>query len=306
MEVLQEIRPGRNIALDVYPSGAAKDKYEYMFFFYHGSMAHKGQWKALIDLLNTPPSTQETNQGKGKTKRPERNFACVSYDAFGCGASDKPNDADAYLCSELLADALAVYSKYANSTGKNVVMGHSFGTSIVAKLHAALSQSPSPSCAPPCANVLLGTSLEQEGPKGLFSLPLCFLEMIRQKLSDGFLERAFSPATPHEERLRMTETKNKNLMYVCQFFYSNFEWATRLEWETISSPTLIIQGDDDAITAPAHARALFDDVLSKSHPGSSYVGIPDGGHQVMMEKPKLCEKALRDWLETTCGIGLIC
>ena len=125
-------------------------------------------------------------------------------------------------------------------------------------------------------------------------LPLCVLNMLRDTLSEGFLEKAFSPATPREQRLQHTEAgPHKNVMYVVKYFYSNFEWAKSEDWAAIQSPVLIVQGEDDALTVPEQAKALFDHVYDGKHKQNAYVGVKDAGHQVMMEQPEACVQALR-------------
>lgn len=169
-ETRLEIRPGRSIALELWPEQtAAANEYEYVVFMYHGSMACKEQYAALLAGLTAVKNAPEKSKNNKKSATTP-NFMVVRYDAYGCGASDKPNDVTAYVCDELLADAVAIYDKYSNSSGNNIVMGHSFGTALVSKMHRELNaRGPGSS---PMATVLLGTSEVQAGYVVTLRIPL--------------------------------------------------------------------------------------------------------------------------------------
>jgi pimeloyl-ACP methyl ester carboxylesterase len=66
---------------------------------------------------------------------------------------------------------------------------------------------------------------------------------------------------------------------------------------TITVPTLIVVGEDDAITPPAEAEAMQSAILS-AHPNTTapLARIPDAGHLAPLENPAAFNQALRDFL----------
>jgi pimeloyl-ACP methyl ester carboxylesterase len=61
---------------------------------------------------------------------------------------------------------------------------------------------------------------------------------------------------------------------------------------SIDVPTLVLVGDDDVITPPAHARELAEGI-----PGAKLVEIHDCGHLSTLERPEPVNEALERWLE---------
>lgn len=59
----------------------------------------------------------------------------------------------------------------------------------------------------------------------------------------------------------------------------------------ISCKTLVLVGDQDALTPPAAAREMAEGVA-----GSKLVIVPDCGHMATMEQPAAVNAALDDWL----------
>jgi len=72
---------------------------------------------------------------------------------------------------------------------------------------------------------------------------------------------------------------------------------------TITVPTLILVGEDDAITPPAEAEAMRAAILAPRHgrtarhiPGVALARIPDAGHLAPLENATAVNQALRDFL----------
>ncbi len=64
---------------------------------------------------------------------------------------------------------------------------------------------------------------------------------------------------------------------------------------TISVPTLIVVGAEDAISPPQEMRAIADAI-----PNAEYIEIPDAGHMTTMENPDAVNEAL---VQILCEVG---
>ena len=66
---------------------------------------------------------------------------------------------------------------------------------------------------------------------------------------------------------------------------------------TLTVPTLIAVGEDDAITPPAEAEAMQKTILA-AHPNLTVTlaCLPDAGHLAPLENPAAFNQALRDFL----------
>jgi pimeloyl-ACP methyl ester carboxylesterase len=60
---------------------------------------------------------------------------------------------------------------------------------------------------------------------------------------------------------------------------------------SIKAPTVVFCGEEDELTPLRYAQYLNDHIL-----GSELVVIPEAGHMVMLEKPKMTAEALREFL----------
>lgn len=272
MDELIEIRPGRKIRLFISQPQGIPESDQMTIFFYHGSMATYKQYESLI------------NHFKDK-------YRVVAYDALGCGHSEKPVDdwfgsESLYSVNNLLLDAVEVFQRYA--TKRNILIGHSFGTTMVARIIQHLAKASAALDTIICGAILLGTADHMSISRtNIFLLPVWILELIHPWLSSGFADRAFSPAVDPEIKKQAMQFSGTNKMHVVRSFYTNIQWADADIWNAlISTPTLILQGVDDKITSMEKAQRLFDEYLCKN-PKSAMEKLADVGHQVMQEKPSL-------------------
>jgi pimeloyl-ACP methyl ester carboxylesterase len=167
------------------------------------------------------------------------------------------------------------------SSKTNVLVGHSYGTSVIARVNQALSSSVAIA-----GVVFIGTADHmQAGGHPIFLLPLPVLRCIEPIISAQFVKIAFSPRTSAEIRLKALSVNIKNDMRICQYFYRQYVWASDDDWRKLVCPTLIIQGADDAITPLVKAQSLHNRLL-RWNPDSRhlFVAISGGGHLVMQEK----------------------
>lgn len=66
---------------------------------------------------------------------------------------------------------------------------------------------------------------------------------------------------------------------------------SRPDLAAIACPTLVLVGDSDVITPPAHAREMADGIRD-----ARLVVVPECGHMSPMERPDALAQALGDWL----------
>lgn len=278
---LEEIRPGRHIHV-VKRDNAAASPNSATIFFVHGSMAHHGQFEQQLQAFASHKSVKTV----------------VAYDGWGCGKSDKPETAwTEYAEDELLHDLHSLFRQYADPAGRNIVIGHSFGTNLSLRLandlnelagRQPLSQATNSAAAseqlmPKVAGlVLIGTSHEKPGSSWLFYLPVFILDRLRVPLGKAFLSRAFHPDTPQHVLDAATAHNRSNPWHVIRPFYQQVHWgATKvLQSKSISIPTAVIVGEADCLTDVAASEAV-----SKAIPGSTFHVIKSASHMVMMEQP---------------------
>ena len=112
-EQLVNIRNNRRINIKT----CINDKNHTSILLIHGSMASLEQYNYQFDYIIQ--------------NRPDINI--IAYDTYGCGKSDKNlDDFEAYNTKELELDMLAVFDKFKRK--KNIVVGHSYGTSMCLRL----------------------------------------------------------------------------------------------------------------------------------------------------------------------------
>lgn len=75
---------------------------------------------------------------------------------------------------------------------------------------------------------------------------------------------------------------------------------SRATLATITCPTLIVVGEEDALTPPALSQAMADAL-----PGSTLVTIPRAGHLSNLEHPVAFNAALHSWLDERFPDGIV-
>ncbi|MDH1011133.1 alpha/beta hydrolase [Pseudomonas nicosulfuronedens] len=265
-----EIRPGRHISL------AQSKGHRYpqtVVFFAHGGGGNKDQWREQWRELEA------------------EGYSLVAWDLLGHGASDKPRRATDYAWDELVADQVAVLRRHAGE--RNILAAHSFGTGLsVSSLLALQAQGQG---ALIDSALLLGTQLSRPlGSGGLLSLPAWLLEWFRPVLSKGFRERAWhAGADPelvdYEERLT-----RHNRLDVFKALVSQASWLPEAELDRLLLPVRIVSGDSDGLTPAERAQALHQRL-----PNSQFEVLENCGHQLMLEKPQIVTRHLRELLAIT-------
>lgn len=247
-------------------------------FFLHGSMGTKEQFSFLLD----------THCFDG--------FNLVAHDALGCGGSEKPHLCSAYSTPSLAEDAIYIVKTFAS--GRNILVGHSFGCAQAARVYRALQREVN------IEGMILLSGAEHMPSKGhaVFTLPLLLLRCLEPVLSSQFMKLAYSPHASEETRRRGRATVPRNDMFVTKAFYRQSEWANAQDWRAINCPVLLISGEDDKITPLERAERLRSLLFSNINEDGKtccvceLVVVKQAGHQVMLEKPEEVADAITRFL----------
>ena len=213
-----EIRNGRKIHLVIHDNPLSTSSTSsaidqcITLFFVHGSMAHHGQFTPQLEYFSKNPYVKRI----------------VAYDAYGCGKSEKPeNKPEAYAETELLTDLITLFKRYANPNGKNIIIGHSFGSNLAMCLaqHIYDTTTTIDNNIPNIHGlVLIGTAADKPGNTWIFHLPEFVINMIRGPLGSSFLSRAFHRDAP-SHLLEASKAHNRtNPLHVIRPFYQQVEW----------------------------------------------------------------------------------
>jgi 3-oxoadipate enol-lactonase len=147
--------------------------------------------------------------------------------------------------------------------------------------------------------VLVDTRAEADSPEGKVNRGK-MIELARASGSKAIAEQMFpklvAPATP--ERFPCVAAELREIMEACPTETIEHALAAMRDrpdrtsdLSRISIPTLIIVGEQDAITPPAVARSMHDAIA-----GRVLEIIPDAGHMAPMEAPDAVNNAIARWI----------
>jgi len=91
------------------------------------------------------------------------------------------------------------------------------------------------------------------------------------------------------ERIAKSQ-EERNLRGVVQWALSMRDYDLRSRLGKVHTPTLILQGLDDSVVDPSHAR-----LLRQAIPGSEVRLFPNTGHLIPIERPEETGQILLDW-----------
>lgn len=219
----------------------------------------------------------------------QRRFNIVAYDAHGCGAyaAQAPDDWASYAEDELYADALAVVKTFGSPTRMNVIVGHSFGCVLTARVAASEVRDRI------AGITVVGAAYDR--PAGathpVFRLPVFALRWLQPKLSAGFVRSAFHPDTSEELKVAESEKTAGNQMHMAKAFYRQMRWDCHDAYASLDIPTMLITGDADQLTPVQQSRKVEAAVT-----GSVLHVVRKAGHQVMVEQPERVNELLEQFL----------
>lgn len=278
---VQWIRPGRCVLVKQEYQGSAENNLGLQLVFQHGTMATEKQYGLLLNILK-----QRCAESLVSAR-----VKYVLYDCVGCGQSPPPEEFShaAFGNEELAKDFAAIVEKYTDPTVPVVLIGHSYGPTIL--LHY-LRANPLPNLR---GVVLIGTSIRNshlphsDGGHPIMRLPLFILRFLQKTMTEEFVKMSV-----HRDNVELREevrkSSNQNDMALARNYHRNMHWATIDYLDTIREvPALIIHGKDDGILPLECGQFLADQL-----PLSTFVIIDQASHLVMLEQPeKVGEEMLR-------------
>ncbi|KAF4663827.1 hypothetical protein FOL47_005536 [Perkinsus chesapeaki] len=278
---LVEIRPGRRIA--VYENKSAATGAPALIFI-HGSCARMQQFEGQIDFFAS------------------RGYRVLALDLYGCGASDKPDDASAYHTAQLKSDVVAFLEKF--STPGSVVIGHSYGAAMVLGLS---TDEYLVSCLRlagfVCISVPNAKTLATRGTVYLrekFNKPRWWLWLIRPWVGRQFRAMLLGPTASADLYRQEKEASARNPVYMYKAFYTQWDAGALIPKNHQGSQIdgLFIVGELDKVTPVEFTTASVEEA-SKGQPNRSFQVevVKDAGHQVMQEFPATVNSKISDFLK---------
>ena len=268
-----EIRPNRRIAILRHQSKGSRRPVGRVLLV-HGACARMQQLVFVIRNLV------------------EKGYEVVSYDALGCGASDKPIITSAYSSREMFSDLVALIKRYGPEENKWVsLMGHSIGGAMLAKFAATAE------CEQFTDSVICITppviSASATSSTGIFKLPGSILWLIRPWMGVKARQMLFGPKATASLRNMEREASARNPVYMFKAFYTSIDRSfLAVSESSFHVPVLCIGAEYDKV-----CPALAVEEMSKRCK-CKYVLAKDCGHQCMQEDPEQINGIIETFLKT--------
>jgi pimeloyl-ACP methyl ester carboxylesterase len=259
---LVEIRPNRKIHIDSYINADHKGP---KVFLIHGSSGSPEQWRTILPAL--------------KDK-----FDCIIPSFLGHGKSEahmfdvakdlaKPED-NPYNFMEIAKDLEVVLDKYGDSSGDNIIIGHSRGAMM--GLYLAHKY---PNKVKKLILLCPDTFEIERDPSELWHAPVEDLEAMRPQLEEAFQYMAFDEGTDKDLVEKEMAAAHKVPMYVVQGLKLGKNSMPELDFSNFMVPTLILAGDRDLIVPVSKIKSAYGDIK-----GIKIEVIAKSGHLVMLEQ----------------------
>jgi pimeloyl-ACP methyl ester carboxylesterase len=252
--------------LSVYLSGDNESK---TILFVHGFPYDHSMWQDQVDDLS-------------------KNYLCVSYDIRGLG--DSPAGNGQFTMESFVDDLEAILDEL--MLDKPILCGLSMGGYISLRALERIQERFS-------AAILCDTRSEADNNEGKLKRAVGIKRINKEGLASfakDFITNCFGDDFKQnkKEELRKIIEKSSGFNPVgvkgCLLaMLSRTDTTTSLS--NIKLPTLIICGEQDALTPPPVMKDMFHRINK-----AEFVEIPKAGHMTPIENPLLVNKAIRDFL----------
>ena len=250
------------------------------------SIVHSRIWKAQIPYF-------------------ARRHRVIAVDPRGNGLSDRPPDPAAYAEPQMAADLLATLD--ATGTDRACVVSLSLGAQrslILAAEHpervaGLVFLGPSVSLGKGPTGRSVSFDAQVERPEGWDTYNRHFWRRDYPAFLQFFFSQCFSEAhsTKHvEDAVGWGRDSDPETLILTEQSEGLDEAATRRLCAAIGCPTLVIQGDQDAVTGPGRGFALADAI-----PTAELVTVAGGGHILNAREPVLVNLLIHDFIATPGG-----
>lgn len=197
-----------------------------------------------------------------------RHYQVITWDAVGCGRSDRPQEAARYTAEEHAADALAVLETV--GADRVVVLTASMGTHRSLRLAADHPEV--------VAGMLVNGPMTPMGPRAVPSVLAGFFSGDQRT----FLEALWAAGFPEPHS---TKAREDGIGWGLETSWSTLMLSHGVEVATdpqefsrlaarVDCPVVIVQGDQDGVTPAGHATALLEAIGDNA----SLVLVEGGGH----------------------------
>eukprot|EP00427_Karlodinium_veneficum_P004857 CAMPEP_0169161516 /NCGR_PEP_ID=MMETSP1015-20121227/57089_1 /TAXON_ID=342587 /ORGANISM="Karlodinium micrum, Strain CCMP2283" /LENGTH=248 /DNA_ID=CAMNT_0009233383 /DNA_START=69 /DNA_END=812 /DNA_ORIENTATION=- len=189
---------------------------------------------------------------------------------------------------------LPICFKDGSRSTPSILVGHSFGASLVTQLDAETrsalandifecSDSNDSALLPAPSALCLMSTGDGEGLGGglaVFYLPEFGLRMLQPTMTSAFAKSALHPGTKETVQRESLAVSEANEMHVCKAFYRQIQWRDPAAAKG-AGPALCIHGDSDGVIPLEQGRR----VASQFDQAAFHV-VERASHQVMEEQPE--------------------
>ena len=241
--------------------------------FVHGFPLDHTMWKFQIDALG-------------------REYRIIAPDLRGLGASDAPEPYTCYSMDAYAADLRDLLDEL--RVDRVVLIGLSMGGYISFAFHRLFPERIR-------ALVLVDTRAEPDSPEGIEGR-MKAIESVRaegpKSLVEGMLPKLFAPSSLNDkpevvQDVRAMIERQSPVGVMGALWAMAHRPDSRPDLPHIDVPTLVVVGEDDALTPPSTAKGMADSI-----PGARLAVIPHAGHMSPMESPAEFNEVLLEFLRS--------
>lgn len=280
---VEAVRDGRNLFVRRCQVGDEAQAVSLQLVLVHGTCSTEEQYHAVLHALD-----RQVGESHVKIR-----IDCLLYDFMGCNRSPILTDWDAYDNSESVSDLEALVAKYTSDSAPVVIVGHSYGPTIILKM---LQKRPIPNLV---GCIFIGTSVRNkdlapaDGGHPLMYLPVFLLNCLQKAMTNAFVEMAIHPDHAVLKEV-VRKSSDGNDMGMAKGYHRHMKFATEEDLDVVRSlPALVVHGVDDGVISVKCGQHLANQL-----PKSKLVVVEKASHLVTIEQPDEVAQAVLRFLQT--------
>eukprot|EP00056_Hartaetosiga_gracilis_P022067 m.28042 g.28042 ORF g.28042 m.28042 type:complete len:493 (-) comp9421_c0_seq1:357-1835(-) len=275
----------RGKKLRVYYSRHGDDDRPTIFFF-HGLFSRLEHWQKQCVFFHN-------------------RLSVVAVDLVGHGESDVVDGIVHYKVWSIVQDLLEVFKRYCHPQ-KNILVGHSYGTTLIAKMFkccASLREKTSGVifCSPTLANSQQSKKLELIGKMPCFVMDVCsFFSTLGGTRSQGVHSRVgrFADDSVRQCQLELVQSASS---YVAVSASNGASYATLNDYESVTCHVLLLVGEDDRITPTDDMMEIYKHLETPHGPHI----VPHAGHNLIGEAAELVNALINKFAIKKCDMPFL-